>query len=129
MERDIYIYIYIYAVKLKSGPRFAFLKVKTGPICCFCFLLFIFEHLILPTERRGFLKKNKQTKTTKETHVYKLKTGPIMLHNILGPIFNLYLDQFLTYKICYFFGLFGLKTLFYSVFSKKCKKKKKNTKK
>ena len=25
-----------------------------------------------------------------------------MLRNILGPVFNLYLDQFLTYKICYF---------------------------
>ena len=25
-----------------------------------------------------------------------------MLRNMLGPIFNLYLDQFLTYTICYF---------------------------
>ena len=41
----------------------------------------------------------KQAKTTK-THFYKLKTGPILLRNILGPVFNLYLDQFLTYKIC-----------------------------
>ena len=29
-----------------------------------------------------------------------------MLRNILGPVFNLYLDQFLTYKICYFFCFF-----------------------
>ena len=42
-----------------------------------------------------------------------------MLRNILGPVFNLYLDQFLTYKICYFFLFFvfflgggGLKPLF-----------------
>ena len=26
-----------------------------------------------------------------------------MLRNILGPIFNLYLDQFLTHKFCVFF--------------------------
>ena len=30
-----------------------------------------------------------------------------MLRNILGPIFNLYLDQFLTYKICYFVFFWG----------------------
>ena len=29
-----------------------------------------------------------------------------MLRNILGPVFNLYLDQLLTYKICYFFVFF-----------------------
>ena len=30
-----------------------------------------------------------------------------MLRNILGPVFNLYLDQFLTYKICYFCFFFA----------------------
>ena len=48
-----------------------------------------------------------------------------MLRNILGPVFNLYLDQFLTYKICYFFVFFlfffGWNPYFYSVFSKKYK--------
>ena len=49
----------------------------------------------------------KQAKTTKQkTHFYKLNTGPIMLRSILGPVLNLYLDQFLTYKICYFLFFF-----------------------
>ena len=42
-----------------------------------------------------------------------------MLRNMLGPVFNLYLHQFLTYKICYF--CFLLKPLFISVFSKNAK--------
>ena len=52
-----------------------------------------------------------------------------MLRNILGPIFNLYLDRILTYKICYFFcfvffwGGGGWNPYFYSVFSKKAKNK------
>ena len=50
-----------------------FYKLKTGPSC---FWFFLFTHLILPAERRGFLKI-KQTKTTKKTHFYELKTGPI----------------------------------------------------
>ena len=50
-----------------------------------------------------------------------------MLRNILGPVFNVYLDQLLTYK---FFFVF--ETPFYSVFSKHAKfketqKKKKDT--
>ena len=50
----------------------------------------MFKNLILPAERRGFLKKKKkQKKQQKKTHFYKLKTGPIMLRNILGPVFNL----------------------------------------
>ena len=44
--------------------------------------------------------KNKQ-KTTQNT-ISKLKTGPMMLRNILGPMFNLDLDQFSTLKMCYF---------------------------
>ena len=47
-----------------------------------------------------------------------------MLRNILGPVFNLYLDQFLTYKICYFFLFFfvffgGAETPIFIVFSAK----------
>ena len=62
----IYLFIYIYAVKLKTGPRFPFFyKLKTGPIFLF-FLLFIFKNIILPAERRGFLK-NKQKTTKKNT--------------------------------------------------------------
>ena len=58
---------YIYAVELKTGPNFAFYKLKTGHVFCL-FLLFIFENLILPAERRGFLKK-KQAKTQQKTNL------------------------------------------------------------
>ena len=59
-----------------------------------------------------------------------------MLRNILGPVFNLYLDQFLTYKICYFFVFFVFvlaETPIFIVFSakntkfKETQKKKKHT--
>ena len=88
------IYIYIYLVKLKIGPIFA---LKIGPFFCFWGGGGIFENPILPAERRGFLK-NKQ-KTTKK-QFFKLKIGPIMLRNILGPVFNFNLDQFLTLEFC-----------------------------
>ena len=35
-----------------------------------------------------------------------------MLRNILGPVFNLYLDQFLTYKVVNYFCFWGPKPLF-----------------
>ena len=68
----------------------------------------------------------KQAKNNKKTHFYKLKTGPIMLRNILGPVFNLYLDHFLTYKICYFVLFFwgGAETPNFIVFSAKHAKTK-----
>ena len=56
-----------------------------------------------------------------------------MLRNILGPVFNLYLDQFLTYKICFFFCFcFLAETPIFIVFSAKNTKfketqKRKNT--
>ena len=77
-----------------------FYKLKAGPIF-FIFSFCYFQKSHFPLERRGCLK-NKQKQQPKKTHFYKLKTGPIMLRNILGPVFNLYLDQFLTYKICCF---------------------------
>ena len=102
-----------------------FLKLKTGHFFCFLF----FENIILPAERRGFLK-NKQKTTTKKTQFLKLKTGPIMLRNILGPVFNFNLDQFLTLEFCYFLVFWGgaETPIFYSVVSKKCKIER-NTKK
>ena len=53
-----------------------------------------------------------------------------MLRNILGPVFNLYLDQFLTYKICYFlfFLFFGAETPIFIVFSAKMQNLKKHKK-
>ena len=59
LTKAIYIDIYIYVVKLQAGPIFALLKLNIGPF--FVFLFSIFENLILPAERRGFLKtSNKQ---------------------------------------------------------------------
>ena len=51
-------------------------------------LFFDFENIVLPAERRGF------PPPPKKKHFYKLKIRPIMLRNMLGPGFNLYLDQF-----------------------------------
>ena len=47
----------------------------------------------------------KQAKN-KKTQFLKLKSGPIMLRNILGPLFNFNLDHFLTLEFCYFFIYF-----------------------
>ena len=44
-----------------------------------------------------------------------------MLRNILGPVFNLYLDQFLTFKICIFFWGGGGGAEAPIVFQQKCK--------
>ena len=96
LDMYMYVYIYICAVKLKTGPIFALLKVKTGPFLLF-FAFFVFANLVLPAERRIFFKRNK--KENKEKHFLKLKTGPITLLNILGPIFNFNLHQFLTLEI------------------------------
>ena len=46
-----------------------------------------------------------------------------MLRNILGPVFNFNLDQFLTLEFCYFFVFFvfflGAETPIFIVFSAK----------
>ena len=61
-----------------------------------------------------------------------LKTGPILLRNILGPVFNASLDQFLTLGFFSCF-LFLLKPLFFIVLSaknakfKETQKRKKDT--
>ena len=93
------LYIYIYTVKLKTGPRFAFYKLKLVQF----FLAFYFQKSHSPCRKKRIFEKQTKKQQT-NTHFYKLKTGPIMLRNILGPVFNLYLDQFLTYKTCFFFG-------------------------
>ena len=78
--------------------------LKTGPYFLF-FWFFVFENLILPAERRGFFKKNKKMKPTKN-NISSVKTGPILLRNILGPVFNASLDQFLTLGFLFFFVFF-----------------------
>ena len=54
-----------------------------------------------------------------------------MLRNILGPVFNFNLDQFLTLEFYFFFVFlffFGLKPLFFIVFSAKMQNWKKHKK-
>ena len=62
LQRERETYIYICAVDLKTGPILPFLVLKTGPF----FVIFVFEDLVLPAERRGFLQKKKQKQ--KKTH-------------------------------------------------------------
>ena len=55
-------------------------------------------------------KKPPQKNNNKKMQIYVLTTGPILLRNMLGPVFNLYLDQFFTHSIYYvflFFFVFG----------------------
>ena len=128
MHIYIYIYAYAYAVKLKAGPLVALLKLKTGHFC-FCFY---FESLFLPAERRGFFEKQAKQQ---QKQFLKLNIGPSMLCNILGPVFNFNLDQFLTLaRILFFFWFLGAETPISIVFSanmqnikKHKKEKKKNT--
>ena len=111
------IYIYIYAVKLKSGPIFALFKVKKWSNLFVFFVFFVFKNLVLPAERRGFLKNKPKKKQQKKNTIFKLKSGPIMLRNIIGPLFNFNLAHFLTLEFsffffCFFCFCFWLKPLF-----------------
>ena len=69
-------------------------------------MFFVFKNLVLPAERRGFLKNKHKKKQQKKTQFLKLKSGPIMLRNIIGPLFNFNLAHFLTLEFCYFFCFF-----------------------
>ena len=83
----------------------------------FVFLVFYFQKSHSTCRKKRIFEKQAKNNQTK-TLFYKLKTGPIMLRNILGPVFNLYLDQFITYKMCYFcFLFFGAETPIFIVFS------------
>ena len=79
---------------------FALFKVKNWSIFV-CF--FVFENLILPAERRGFLKNMQTKKTTKNT-ISKVKnwSNYVAQHN--WTIFNFNLDQFLPLDVCFFLG-------------------------
>ena len=83
----------------ESGPIFALFKVKKWSNFFVFFVFFVFKNLVLPAERRGFLK-NKPKKQQKKTQFLKLKSGPIMLRNIIGPLFNFNLAHFLTLEFC-----------------------------
>ena len=59
IDSTAYIYIHTYAVELKLVQFLPFLVLKTGPY------FFVFENLILPSERRGFFSKKNEEKETK----------------------------------------------------------------
>ena len=94
------------------GTDFQLYSIYLQHICCrvknwSIFLFFFdFENLVLPAERRGFfLRRNKKDP------FLALKTGPTLLRNILGPVFNASLDQFLTlgflFFLCFVSFIFG----------------------
>ena len=85
---NLEIYINIDAEKLKLVQSLPFLKLKLVQFFKILFTLQIEEY---------FFKKNKTQK-----QFYKFKIGPILLCNILGPIFNFDLAQCLTLKSCHF---------------------------
>ena len=86
----------------------ALFVLKVGPIfCVLVFFLFLKISFHLQKEE-DFSKTNKKINRKKNKNV--LKTGPMLLHNILGPVFNTTLDQFLTHLFFLFVG--GLKPLF-----------------
>ena len=79
----------MHAVELKTGPIVAFFVLKNWSKF-FCFL-----KISLSLQKEEDFKKKKK-KETKNDPILVLKTGPILLRNILGPVFNASLDQFLT---------------------------------
>ena len=93
--------------------------LKTGPFFCFfCFFLFLKISFSLQQEE-DFSKKRRKGKQKKT--FLALTTGPILLRNILGPVFNASLDQFLTLGFLVFYVFFwgGPETPIFIVFSAK----------
>ena len=89
----------MHAVKLiKGGPIFALFKVKKWSIFLFLFFL-LFSKILFSLQKEEDLWKT-SPKTTKKTQFVKLKSGPIMLRNIIGPLFNFNLDHLLTLEFC-----------------------------
>ena len=100
-----------------------FLVLKTGPIFLF-FLFFLFLKISFSLQKEEDFSKKEEKQKKKQTTFLALKTGPILLRNILGPVFNASLDQFLTlgflfFFLVFFFFFFWLKPLFFIVFSAK----------
>ena len=97
---------------------------KSFKLIQFLFFVFYFGKGHSPRRKTRIFEK-KQAKTTK-THFLKLKTGPIMLRNIVGLIFNFNLDQFLTLETCLFISFvsfFWRKPLFLECLQKNAKLK------
>ena len=88
--------------------------LKTGP--------FFFWKSHSPCgKKRIFQKKKKKKRNKNKTTFLALKTGPILLRNILGPVFNASLDQILTlgflFFLVFFFFFWGAETPIFIVFS------------
>ena len=114
-----------------------FLVLKTGPIFLFFFVFLFLKISFSLQKEEDFSKKRRKTNKKKKTFL-ALKTGPILLRNILGPVFNASLDQFLTLGFLFFFVFFfflggGAETPIFIVFSaknakfKETQKRKKDT--
>ena len=109
--------------------------LKTGPIFFF-FLFFCFWKSHSPCRKKRIFQKQPR-KNKKNDPFLALKTGPILLRNIIGPVFNASLDQFLTlgflFFFVFFFFFFLAETPIFIVFSaknakfKETQKKKKDT--
>ena len=72
----------------------------------FFFFVFYFQKSHSPCRKKRIFEKQAKNNNKKNTQFLKLKTGPIMLRNILGPVFNFNLDQFLTLEFFDFFFVF-----------------------
>ena len=105
----------IYAVKLNKNWSNSCPSKSKKLVQVFCFFLGggVFLKISLSLQKEEDCSR-KTKKTTKNT-ISKSKIGPFLLRNILGPVFNLDLDHFLTLKICQFY-VFWLKPLFLSCF-------------
>ena len=112
-----------------------FLVLKTGPIF-FCFVFLFLKISFSLQKEEDFSKKTKKKTPKKKDPFLALKTGPILLRNIIGPVFNASLDQFLTLGFLFFFVFFSFflaETPIFIVFSaknakfKETQKRKKDT--
>ena len=83
-------------------------RVKKLVQCLLSYVLkigpFLFSKIAFSLQKEEEYSKqtNKQEqKITQKTQLYVLEIDPILLRSILGPAFNLYLDQFLTHTQMY----------------------------
>ena len=91
------------------------------------FALFKVKNLVQVFGFRFWKSRSPSRKKNIKRTFFNVKTVPISLRNILGPVFNFDLDQFLTLKFCHF--AFWLKPLFLECFQQRMQKKKTHKKK
>ena len=95
----IYIYIYMYVVESKIGPKIAFFGVKLVQV--FFFFPFCFSKIFFLQGEWDKKRKKEDTNTIFESNI-----DPIMLRNMLGPIYDSTLDQCLTQPFWHFLAIF-----------------------